>query len=231
MAKAAQNKQTFTLQADFKALAGESDGKTRRVSGYASTFGNEDRHNDIIAPGAFSEWVSEFGAGRRICKMCWQHDIFEPVGVWNMFRVDQKGLYCEGTIFSDIPEGFKVARLIEGGAIDSMSIGYIPTEFEINPRTGVRTLTKIELVEVSFVTFPANPEAVITNIKSQPTSVDLCAAFVSQGFDHETATKMADLAVSGMKGAAAEEKDIPSLPQTIFLLEDIVNRIKGLENA
>lgn len=52
------------------------------------------------------------------------------------------------------------------GALDSMSIGYIPTKYDIDNESGVRSLTEVKLYEVSVVPFPMNEQAKITAVKS-----------------------------------------------------------------
>jgi len=42
----------------------------------------------------------------------------------------------------------------------------MPVQWTYNTATDVRTLTGIDLWEVSLVTFPANPQARVTNVKS-----------------------------------------------------------------
>jgi HK97 family phage prohead protease len=135
------------------------DQQTRRLSGYASVFGNVDATNDVVLPGAFVESLT-----RRMPKMLYQHDSDDLIGVWDTAREDANGLYVEG-VLAATPLGDEVYTLAKMGALDSMSIGYAPMEFEWNDK-GVRLLKKVELWEVSLVTFPANEKATITGVKS-----------------------------------------------------------------
>ena len=59
-------------------------------------------------------------------------------------------------------------ELIKQGAVDGLSIGFCATDFEYNNQ-GIRIIKKIDLMEVSIVTFPANRSAGITNFKTQNT--------------------------------------------------------------
>ena len=56
--------------------------------------------------------------------------------------------------------------LMKAGALDSMSIGYRTVESEKGLTPNSRKLTRLELHEISLVTFPMLPEAVVTDIKS-----------------------------------------------------------------
>ena len=51
------------------------------------------------------------------------------------------------------------------GAIDSMSIGYMPKVYEIDEETGVRSLKAVDLWETSFVNFPMNERATVESVK------------------------------------------------------------------
>ena len=55
----------------------EADGT---FSGYASLFGEVDLGQDLVMPGAFRDSLAR--AAHRGCKMLFQHDPNEPIGVW-----------------------------------------------------------------------------------------------------------------------------------------------------
>ena len=66
----------------------------------------------------------------------------------------------EGTYeFADI-----IYRLAKGGFISAVSVGFIPKEFERGKKEGdpSRTYTKVELLEVSIVPVPSNPDAIVS---------------------------------------------------------------------
>lgn len=77
---------------------------------------------------------------------------------------DQNGLMMRGRIFKKAAKGGEVATLVQGGAIEGLSIGYRTREFEM--QGGNRVLTKLDLFEVSVVTFPSNEMANILAMKS-----------------------------------------------------------------
>lgn len=51
-------------------------------------------------------------------------------------------------------------------AVNGLSIGFVTREDSYDRVTGIRTLKKVDLWEVSVVTFPANPAAQISSVKS-----------------------------------------------------------------
>jgi HK97 family phage prohead protease len=98
--------------------------------------------------------------------LLWQHDETQPIGVWTDFAEDDKGLYLKGRLATDVTKGQEAYSLLKMGAITGMSIGFVSKQWAYEKDTDIRTLTEIELWEVSLVTFPANSKARITQVKS-----------------------------------------------------------------
>ena len=133
--------------------------------GYAATYGNKDLGDDIILPGAFDESLNARPAKR--VKMLWQHDTHKPIGVWKEMSSDDRGLYCRGRLLLETTGGRETHAFMKAGAIDSLSIGYRVGEYKIDGENGVRIIEKAELIEVSAVTFPMNPQARISAVKGR----------------------------------------------------------------
>ena len=129
-----------------------------RISGYASVFGVADQGGDIVVRGAYARSLSALAAGGRRVKMLWQHDPTEPIGVWDVVREDERGLWVSGRILTEVDRGREAAALVAGGAIDGLSIGYRTVTAERDAK-GRRLLQELDLWEVSLVTFPMLPEA------------------------------------------------------------------------
>lgn len=147
----------------------KTDDESRTVEGWASTFGNKDSYDDIVMPGAFAESIRA-----RMPKMLWQHDSDRPVGVWTAAAETVQGLYVKGTLL-DTTLGADVYKMLKAGAITDMSIGYATKEATYDQATGVRMLKKLDLWEVSLVTFPANDRANITMVKAAMEDIDAAA--------------------------------------------------------
>ncbi len=154
-----------TLHKSFTFSVKSTDQATRVIEGYAATFGNKDLVSDIIAPGAFAESLRI-----RKPKMLAQHDTSCVIGMWDEVTEDSNGLYVKGR-FANTAEGNDMYELAKMGAIDSMSIGYTVVDFEWDGDQNIRTLKKLELWEASLVTFPANEQAKITQVKTAPANV------------------------------------------------------------
>jgi HK97 family phage prohead protease len=159
-------------------------------AGYGSVFNVEDAGFDIVLPGAFAASLAEHRKAGSMPKLLWQHDPWEPIGIWTEMREDSRGLYCEGKLLTDIELGRKAHVLLKNRAIDGLSIGYDCQEWEIEegeaapPPAGgpmgaywcgpqVRRLKKINLWEVSVVTFPMNTEARVSTVKRGAPEVPL----------------------------------------------------------
>jgi uncharacterized protein len=128
-------------------------------SGYASTFGNLDQGGDVVLHGAFSNSIKT-----RVPRLLWQHDMTEPVGRVVSLSEDERGLHGEYKL-SRTSRGHDAYQLLKDGAIDSMSIGYVPEEQEFDD-AGVRLLKSVNLLEISLVSIPMNEEARVTAVKA-----------------------------------------------------------------
>lgn len=136
------------------------------VEGYAAVFANVDSYNDRIQKGAFVNTIN--GTNRDRIAFCKDHDLRDVIGVIVDLREDEKGLWFRAKI-SKTRDGKDVEILLEDGALKEFSIGYITKAYDWNEEEGIRTLTEIELWEISLVTRAANDQAkvIATEIKSE----------------------------------------------------------------
>lgn len=135
-------------------------------SGYGSVFGVVDSYKEIVAPGAFADSLAELAAKGRPVPVLWMHRPDTPIGVWDELREDDKGLHGSGTLLTqDVAQAREAHALMKARAVTGLSIGYWVREASYDEKTGIRTLTKLDLVEVSLVTFPANDEARVEAVK------------------------------------------------------------------
>jgi len=135
-------------------------------SGYGSVFGVVDSYNEIVAAGAFIDSLADRKARNRPIPVLWQHRTDAPIGVYETVCEDAKGLYVEGRLLTkDVALAREAHALMKAGAITGLSIGYWTRESSYDEKTGIRTLTKLDLEEVSIVTMPANDESRIDAVK------------------------------------------------------------------
>ncbi len=126
-------------------------------SGYASVFNTIDAAGDVILSGAFGDSI------HNEIKLLWQHDVTQPIGFFTKIEENSKGLYIEGKIITHTSRGKEALELMSLGIVDSLSIGFQVEDFFYND--SVRYIKKLKLWEISLVTFPANKDAKILNVK------------------------------------------------------------------
>lgn len=144
----------------------KATGDDGTVEGYGSVFGVRDNYDDVIAKGAFMDSLKSHKAAGTMPAMLWQHDADKPIGVWTEMVEDEKGLRIKGQLAMETVKGKEAHSLLKMGALNGLSIGFMSKEWAYDRETEVRTLTAIDLWEVSLVTFPANEKARVTNVKS-----------------------------------------------------------------
>jgi uncharacterized protein len=147
------------------------------VAGYASTFENIDRGNDIVSRGAFTKSLARYKKDNRQIKVHFQHDFNSIIGGIKAInaREDEFGLYVEAELNLEVQKGKEAYLLAKQGVLQDFSIGYSINDFEMrkcNDGSLCRELKELELWEVSMVGEPMNPKAQITSIKSHISNVD-----------------------------------------------------------
>ncbi len=126
--------------------------KDGRFAGYASVFGQVDQGGDIVMAGAFKKSLAKKGAGN--IRMLFQHDPKEPIGIWEKIVEDDFGLWAEGRLLPGIERSDALRALIEGKALDGLSIGFRAERASKDKTNKHRRLWQINLWEISIVTFP-----------------------------------------------------------------------------
>lgn len=147
---------------------------TGEFEGYGSTFGGEpDSYGDVIAPGAYTDSLAAHKAAGTMPKMFWQHNPAEPIGRWTEMVEDQKGLFAKGRLNMDVQRAREAYALLKSGDIDGLSIGYRIKAYTVDTETGVWTLEKVNLHEVSIVSIGANDSATVSSVKAAKQHHDL----------------------------------------------------------
>jgi HK97 family phage prohead protease len=107
--------------------------------------------------------------------MLWNHDVKEPIGKWNSIAENEKGLKMEGKLVMEVARAREAYALAKEKVVQGLSIGWDfmrdkdgrveKDAVEIDEKKRTRYLKRVELFEVSLVTFPANTRANITGVK------------------------------------------------------------------
>lgn len=145
--------QIKSFDAEFKALEDKGE-----FEGYGSIFGNQDSVGDVVMPGAFKDSLN-----KRRPALLWQHSWNAPIGIYTEVREDERGLYVKGQLNMETTQGRECYSLLKQGALSGLSIGYRVLADEMQGQQ--RLLRKLDLLEVSVVTFPANELATVASVK------------------------------------------------------------------
>jgi len=170
------------MRADFLATACEfkfADDRPGAFEGYGAVFGNLDAYGDVIQKGAFKKSLAEWKRRKALPPMLLQHgggglmggaaEDMIPVGKWDDLAEDETGLFVKGELIAlDTDIGRRVHAAMKAGAMSGLSIGFRARKFTMGtkPDQPRRMLEDVDLVEVSLVTFPANDQARVSNVKS-----------------------------------------------------------------
>jgi HK97 family phage prohead protease len=112
----------------------------------------EDRQGEIVR---VSGWQLKNFKSNPV--MLVSHDYTQlPIGTWEVSRRD--GRLIAKAKFSSIPKAQEVETLVKEGILSAVSVGFIVRQRnEVNPSI----IEKAELLEISWVSVPANPSALM----------------------------------------------------------------------
>jgi HK97 family phage prohead protease len=154
---------TKTLDFSCELKAG---GDTGTFTGYGSVFSITDHGGDIVVPGAFADTLAAAKAAGRLPAMLWQHRNAEPIGIWTSMEEDSVGLKVTGQLALKTTRGSEAYELLKMGAISGMSIGYRVRDDSWDRVSGIRSLKKLDLHELSLVTMPMNDASRVSAVKT-----------------------------------------------------------------
>jgi HK97 family phage prohead protease len=116
-----------------------------------------DRDNERILPSAFKNLKTYLAKNPVIL---FGHDYNRPpVGKAVKGKITDNELILD-IEFADTGFGKEIKYLYDEGFMNTFSVGFIPKNWELD-ENGYRTFTEAELLEVSAVPVPANPNATI----------------------------------------------------------------------
>ena len=146
------------------------------VEGYFSTFDvRADSYGDRIAPGCFSNTISEWKSIGKYPPLVWNHNMDDPelvIGRVDDITEDEHGALMKAHFF-DTPKAQAVRNLIKEDSVFQFSFAYSvnkerkPNEDEKSADPNIQNvLEDVSLMEVTITPTPANPLAQVTDIKS-----------------------------------------------------------------
>jgi HK97 family phage prohead protease len=184
---------SFPFEVKFAQESADPEIKT--FSGYASTFGNVDRGNDVVEKGAFQ-------SNRNSVPMLWNHNLDDPIGIFKNYYEDDVGLKVEGEINLLVRKGAEAYSLLKKGHLNTMSIGYRVITRKYDEEKNIRYLQKVELLEISLTPLPMNPKAVVREVHSyrdRMTEEEFICQMCDLGFSRKEAHIIATKGFSALK--------------------------------
>lgn len=203
------------LDCDFELKAISDSGA---FEGYGSVFGIKDSYDEIVAPGAFTESLAAQKSVGKMPSLLWQHRSDEPIGVYTAMSEDNFGLKVSGQLALKTVRGAEAYELLKMKAISGLSIGYVTRDHSDDRATGIRTLKKVDLWEVSLVTFPANDTARVHGVKTVETIENLRDAEIYLR-DSGMSRTQAVAFISRIKGFGQSDSDESELKVLINALK------------
>lgn len=202
-------------------------------SGYGSVFGVVDSYKEVVAPGAFAESLAEIKAKGRPVPVLWQHRSDQPIGIYSALVEDDHGLKVDGQLILDVARAKESHALMKAGAVSGLSIGYYVRESSYDEKTGIRTLSRLDLVEISLVTFPANDDARVDTIKSKlahgslPTLREFEHLLREQGFSKNQAAVIANRGLKHMLDRGDSGSDPTDITALIKQISAPLPKLEG----
>lgn len=156
------NKKRLDIPFEIKSISDSG-----AFTGYGSVFNVKDSYSDIVIKGAFTNSLNQWKEKGRLPALLWQHKMDEPIGYYTKMVEDDNGLYLEGQLLiDDDPLAKRAHAHMRAKSLSGLSIGYVLNDYDYDKEKSAFILKDIDLWEVSVVTFPANDEARIDNVKS-----------------------------------------------------------------
>ncbi len=213
------------MQRMYSVLTVKAVEEERRIIRGIATTPRLDRAGDIVEPLGISF--------KNPMPLLWQHKHDKPVGTVTFDTPTSDGV----TFVAELPvineAGLLRDRIeeawqsVKAGLVSAVSIGFRPLEYAFLDEGGVR-FTKTEVYELSLVTIPAQPDAVITGLKS----MDAAAVALIKQFDMQAQTATGQNGLVTIKSPGAAGKPVKPVNLTIQKgtdMKTVAEQIAALE--
>ncbi len=218
-------KESIEIKSSIKAYDDEDEDKNYGTfEGYGSVFGNKDLGNDVIESGAFTKSLKR--RKPQNVKLLYQHKSDMPIGVFDEIREDDHGLVVKGRLALKTQAGAEAYELLKMGALDGLSIGFRvnPKEVSYDKRGNKRIIKEVDLMEVSLVTFPMNPQATVRSVKGEEISIREWENGMRDAFSlSRSEAKMAAKAVTDAFG----QRDVDSNVELVDAIKNLTKTLKS----
>lgn len=218
-------KESLEIKSSIKAYHDDEEDKNYGTfEGYGSVFGNKDLGNDVIERGAFLKSLKR--RKPQNVKLLYQHKSDMPIGVFDEIREDDHGLVVKGRLALKTQAGAEAYELLKMGALDGLSIGFRvnPKEVSYDKRGNRRIIKEVDLMEVSLVTFPMNPQATVRSVKGEEISIREWENGMRDAFSlSRSEAKMAAKAVTDAFG----QRDVDTNAELVDAIKNLTLTLKS----
>ena len=218
-------KDFIEVKSELKAYNDEEESKEYGLfEGYGSVFGNKDLGNDVIEKGAFTKSIKR--RTNKGVKLLYQHKSDMPIGVFDEIKEDDHGLVVKGRLALKTQAGAEAYELLKMGALDGLSIGFRvnPSEVSYDKRNNKRIIKEVDLMEVSLVTFPMNPQATVRSVKGEQYSIREWEKGLRDAFNlSRSESKVAAKAVTDCFG----QREVDSSQELVDAIKNLTLTLKS----
>lgn len=157
------NKSMKFLNFDFKVLSQTKDASQECViQGYANT-NDKDRVGDVVLPTAFKSSLPTYLKNPVLLE---NHNWENIAGKTQSAEITDKGLLITARISDTRPD---LKTQIREGCLSTFSIGYNEIDSDFDEGTRTKVIKNLELLEISIVSVPANPNATFQEVSGNGT--------------------------------------------------------------
>ena len=218
-------------QVQLAAGANEAENPSGMMEARVTTWGareGADGRKFNYQPEGFMDWADEFNAGDKPLPMFLNHnDLGMPMGEWNSFEFDDKGMTAKGRLYTNTVGGNDLYQILKESPkmFGGVSVGAYADEAQMvdadgNPDQSDEAyfqITKGGLREVSVVMYPNNPSAEINKLEMFSPDGVLNIRTVEKtlreaGLTRKDATTASLVFKKAMEQREAVHKPIESLP-------------------
>lgn len=212
------------IDLEFTVIAQKDASQECIIEGYANTT-TKDRVGDIVLPKAFESSLKGYLDNPVLLE---NHNWDRVAGMTQNAEITDKGLFIRARISDTRPE---LKQQIREGCLRTFSIGYNELDADYDESTKTKFVKDLELLEISVVSVPANPEAKFVEIssnnpvpapKDEPTPV--MGAEPEKSAQPPQVTKSAEQLVEFIKDVSSVCGNLGS--ETILKLCDHFNNVK-----
>ena len=146
---------------EYKSIATANGTEEHYLKGYASTE-DIDRHREIVPMDVIQKsmknnlpFMYEHGARKGF---------EDPIGTVKNYGFDAKGMWIEAS-FADTEQAKYVHKLIKSKSVNHLSLRFLGKKDPSSWQSTPTVYKSVDILEVSAVAIPANPNAEITEVK------------------------------------------------------------------